>query len=80
MDRDYIVLPDIENQWSVYEAQHDKLLAGGSNAGKYALFVNKRTFQFKLFDTLSQAYKYIATNTKRGYEHCLLQQITIDDI
>ena len=80
MDSDYNMLPDIENQWSIYEAQHNKLLAGGDNAGKYALFVNKRTFQFKLFDTLSQAYKYIASNAKRGYEHCLLQEIAVDDI
>lgn len=81
MDRnDYIKLPDIENQWSIYEAERDKLLKGGENDGKYALFVNKRTFHFKIFDTLAQAYKYIMENAQKSYGDCLLQQIVVDDI
>jgi hypothetical protein len=78
MDRDYMQLPDIENQWSIYKAERDKLLDGGRNDGKYALYVDKRAFTFKIFDTLSKAYKYIEANIGKGYENCLLQEIRVD--
>ena len=68
MDRDYIRLPDIENQWNAYEASKEALLAGGLDEGRYTLFVNKRMFQFKILDTLAEAYNY----AKRGYDNCLL--------
>ena len=77
---DYIQLPDIENQWDAYEASKQQLLNGGLNEGKYALYVNKRMFEFKIFDTLSQAYKYVSANAKRGYDNCLLQRISSSEL